>query len=68
MRGLLVQAASCILRQVGRFSALKSWAVRLAARRGYSEAAVATARKIAVPMLTIWKAGTEYNWNKEAVA
>ena len=68
MRGLLVQAASCILRQVGRFSALKSWAVRLAGRRGYSKAAVATARKIAVLMLTLWKNGTEYNWNKEAIA
>lgn len=32
MRGLLVQAASCILREIGRFSALKSWVVRLAAR------------------------------------
>ena len=68
MRGLLVQAASCILREIGRFSALKSWAVRLAARRGYSKAAVATARKIAVLMLTLWKNGTEYNWNKEAIA
>ena len=68
MRGLLVQAASCILRQIGRFSALKSWAVRLAGRRGYSKAAVATARKIAVLMLTLWKNETEYNWNKEAIA
>lgn len=68
VRGLLVQAASCVLRQVGRFSALKSWAVRLAGRRGYSKAAVATARKIAVLMLTLWKNGTEYNWKKEAIA
>ncbi len=68
MRGLLVQAASCILRDIGRFSTLKSWAVRLAARRGYSKAAVATARKIAVLMLTLWKNGTEYSWNKEAIA
>ncbi len=68
MRGLLVQAASCVLREIGRFSALKAWAVRLAARRGYSKAAVATARKIAVLMLTLWKKETEYNWNKEAIA
>ena len=68
MRGLLVQAASCVLRQIGRFSALKSWAVRLVGRRGYAKAAVATARKIAVLMLTLWKNGTEYLWTKEAIA
>lgn len=45
MRGLLFEAASCVLRQVKRFSALKSWAVRLAGRRGFRKAAVATARK-----------------------
>lgn len=34
--------------QVRRFSRLKSWAVRLAGRRGFRKAAVATAPKIAV--------------------
>ena len=68
VRGLLVQAASCVLRRVGRFSELKSWAVRLAGRRGARKATVATARKIAVLMLTLWKNGTEYNWNKEVIA
>lgn len=66
MRGLLFEAASCLIRQVKRFSALKSWAVRLAGRRGYKKAAVATARKIAVLMLTLWKDGTEFAWTKEA--
>lgn len=55
MRGLLFEAASCLLREVKRFSPLKSWAVRLAGRRGFRKAAVATARKIAVLMLTLWK-------------
>lgn len=68
MRGLLFEAASCVIRQVKRFSALKSWAVRLAGRRGFRKAAVATARKIAVLMLTLWKNGTEYHWKKEAAA
>jgi len=68
MRGLLFEAASCVIRQVKRFSALKSWAVRLVARRGFKKAAVATARKIAVLMLTIWKNGTEFAWTKEATA
>ena len=69
MRGLLFEAASCLIRQVKRFSPLKSWAVRLAGRKGFKKAAVATARKIAVLMLTLWKDGTEFEWtNKEATA
>ena len=68
MRGLLFEAASCVIRQVKRFSPLKSWAVRLAGRRGFRKAAVATARKIAVLMLTLWKSGADYQWTKEAAA
>jgi len=66
MRGLLFEAASCLIRQVRRFSALKSWAVRLAGRRGFKKAAVATARKLAVLLLTLWKNGTEFQSTKEA--
>ena len=66
MRGLLFEAASCVIRQVKRFSPLKSWAIRLAGRRGFRKAAVATARKIAVLMLTLWKNETDYQWTKEA--
>lgn len=68
MRGLLFEAASCLIRQVKRFSTLKSWAVRLAGRKGFRKAAVATARKIAVLMLTIWKDGTEFEWTQETAA
>lgn len=68
MRGLLYEAASCVIRQVKRFSPLKSWAVRLAGRRGFRKAAVATARKIAVLMLTLWKKDADYQWTKEATA
>lgn len=68
MRGLLFEAASCVIHQVKCFSRLKSRAVRLAGRRGFRKAAVATARKIAVLMLTLWKNGTDYQWTKEATA
>lgn len=68
MRRLLFEAASCVIHQVKRFSRLKSWAVRLAGRRGFRKAAVATARKIAVLMLTLWKNGTDYQWTEEATA
>ncbi len=68
MRGLLFEAASCVISQVKRFSALKSWAVRLAGRRGFHKAAVATARTIAVLMRTLWKTKTDYQWTQEATA
>ena len=38
--------------------------MRLAGRHGFKKAAVATARKIAVLMLTIWKDGTEFEWKR----
>jgi transposase len=68
MRGLLYEAATSLICRVQRFSPLKSWAVRLAGRKGFKIAAVAAARKIAVLMLTLWKNGTEFKWTKEADA
>ena len=68
MRRLLFEAATSVIHRVQQFSSLKSWAVRLAGRRGFRKAAVATARKLAVLMLTLWKNGTEYKWTKEAAA
>jgi transposase len=68
MRSLLFEAATSVIRQVKRFSSLKSWAVRLAARRGFRKAAVATARKIAVLMLTLWKSETDFKWTKGTTA
>lgn len=68
MRALLFEAAATLIRQVKRFSALKSWAVRLTARKGFKKAAVATARKIAVILHRIWCDGTEFHWTKEAAA
>jgi transposase len=61
MRGLLFESASCVIRQVKHFSPLKSRAVRLAGWRGFRKAAVATARKIAVTMLTLWKVKPSIN-------
>ena len=68
MRTLLFEAAACLIRQVRRFSPLKAWAVRLAARKGFKKATVATARKIAVILHCIWRDGTEFVWTKEARA
>ncbi|MEL6542886.1 MAG: IS110 family transposase [Pseudomonadota bacterium] len=68
MRSLLVDAAATLIQNVKRMSALKSWAIRLAGRKGFRKAAVATARKIAVLMLALWKQGTEFKSTMNATA
>ena len=68
MRSLLFEAANTLICRVKRFSSLKFWAVRLAGRKGFKKAAVATARKIAVLMLTLWRNGTEFRSTREAEA
>jgi transposase len=65
MRALLFEAATVLITRVRRFSPLKAWAVRLAARKGFKKAAVAAARKIAVVMLRLWRDGTSFAWSKE---
>jgi transposase len=68
MRRLMFEAASSLIHRVQRFSPLKSWAVRLAGRRGFAKAAVATARKLAVLMLTLWKNKTDFEWSRPTTA
>ena len=65
MRTLLFEAANVLITRVRRFSPLKAWAMRLAARKGFKKAAVAAARKIAVVMLRLWRDGTSFAWSKE---
>lgn len=67
MRTLLFEAANILITRVRRFSPLKAWAVRLAARKGFKKAAVAAARKIAVVLLRLWRDGTTFAWTTEAV-
>lgn len=63
-RKLLYEAAISLISHVRRFSPLKSWAMRLAARTGLKKAAVATARKIAVILHCIRVDGTELKGKK----
>ena len=66
LRACLYEAASALLSRVSRFSSLKSWGVRLAARKGYRKAAVAVARKLAVILFRIWADTTTFRWSQEA--
>lgn len=63
LRRLLVQAAHHILGRFGPDSALRRWGLRLAAsggRRGKKRALVAVARKLAVILHCMWRAGKPY--------
>ena len=65
LRACLYEAAVALLSRVERFSALKSWGVRLAARKGFRKAAVAVARKLALILFRIWADATTFRWSQE---
>jgi transposase len=60
VRRALYQAANVLIHHSGRWCALKSWAVRLASRRGLGKAKVALARKLAVVLHRLWASGETY--------
>lgn len=61
-RTALFEAANVILRPSTRWSPLKAWAVRVAARQGAKRAKVALARKMSVVLHRMWVDGTEFRW------
>ena len=63
LRSLLFEAANAVLTRCRRFSALKRWGVKLAARRGMNRARVAVARKLAIILHRMWCDGTEFRWS-----
>ena len=64
VREALVQAARSLLTRDQRWSALKSWGVAVAKRRGLHRAIVAVARKLAIILHRIWIDGTTFNWSQ----
>ena len=60
VRRALYQAANVLIHHSRGWCALKSWAVRLATRRGLGKAKVALARKLAVVLHRIWTTGEDY--------
>jgi transposase len=65
LRRLLVQCAHYILSRRGEDSALRRWGLGLAersgTRRGKRRALVATARKLAVLLHTLWRKGEDFD-------
>ena len=68
VRSMLFEAANAMLTRVVRLSALKAWAMRIAARHGMAKAKVALARKLAVVMHRMWVDGSEFRWGRAAAA
>jgi transposase len=63
MRTALFEAANVMLSRTVRFSALKAWAMRIAARHGMKKAKVALARKLAVVLHRMWVDGSAFRWS-----
>ncbi|MBB4101408.1 IS110 family transposase [Sphingomonas kyeonggiensis] len=60
-RGHLVSAAKVLMQLSKQDNDLRHWAIDLKRRAGPSKARVALARKLAVVLLAIWKAGTVFD-------
>lgn len=63
LRASLYEAAQVLLSRVARPTSLRSWAMRMAKRRGRKKAVVALARKIGVILHRMWVDGTDFRWN-----
>lgn len=62
VRTALYQAANVLFHH-GRWSSLKSWAMRIAKRGSVKAAKVALARRLAVVMHRMWVDGTDFRWS-----
>jgi len=67
VRTALYQAAHVLLHH-GRWSSLRSWAMRIAKRSSVKAAKVALARRLAVVMHRMWVDGTDFRWSTVAAA
>ncbi|MBZ0261295.1 MAG: IS110 family transposase [Hyphomicrobiales bacterium] len=66
MRASLYEAAQVLMSRVSRWSSLRSWAMRIARKRGRRKAVVALARRMAVILHRMWIDGTDFRWGTPA--
>jgi len=66
LRASLYEAAQVLLSRVTRWSSLRSWAIRLARKRGRRKAVVALARRMAVILHRMWVNETDFQWGVPA--
>ncbi len=67
-RTMLYEAATTLLGRTTRWSTLKAWGLRIAARHGIKKARVAVARKLAVILLSLWRHDTPFRWSSQIEA
>jgi transposase len=60
VRTVLYEAGSAMLVRSKQWCSVKSWGLRIAAKRGHKRAVVAVARKLAVIMHRMWLDGSEF--------
>jgi transposase len=68
VRVALFEAAHVMLTRSAKWSSLKSWAIRLAQRRGLKRAKVALARKLAVVLHRMWIDGSDFRFTASAAS
>jgi transposase len=68
VRSYLYEAANVLLARTGKWSALKTWGLRLAKRSGMKKAKVAVARKLAVILHRMWVTGEAFRWSNSETA
>ncbi len=64
VRALPFEAALSLLTRTKKWSALKSWGLKVAKRRGMKRAVVAVARRLAVILHRMWVDETEFKWGR----
>jgi len=62
------ETAHSLLVRSRKWSALRSWGLAAAKRRGMARAKVAIARKLAVILHSMWINGTDFRFGKQAMA
>ena len=65
VRTVLYEAASAMLVRSKQWCGVKSWGLRIAAKRGHKRAVVAVARKLVVIMHRMWLDGSEFRFSAE---
>jgi transposase len=67
VRSYLYEAAGVLLMRVKKWSKLKAWGIRLAARVGLKKATVAVARKLSIILYRIWVDNSKFQWGENKV-
>jgi len=68
LRSALYEAANVLMTRVRKGHPIKTWALRLKAKKGAKKAKVALARKLAVVLLAMWRSGEEVRWPEQQAA